>query len=122
MHVATMPLVVDQTLTIVSRSQLFVRSGFMWPAQRSTTAAPSTTTEIEAPTSPCVSTFSRKASSTVRKRGVAVAFDVYSRLHLLAPFGAGLRTEQRAGTQARPYRNRFRVELATGCSTPPVAR
>src|SRR5438093_9299016 len=45
-------LVVDQTLTIVSRSHGFVRSGPMWPAQRSTTAAPSTTTEIEAPTSP----------------------------------------------------------------------
>ena len=53
-----MVLVVDQTLTMVSRSQGELPATSDVPPHRSTTVSPSTTTAQEAPRSPSVKFFS----------------------------------------------------------------
>src|SRR5579875_1412468 len=67
-HKAQRPLVVDQTLTIVSRCQRRVREPSMCPPHKSTTGRPPTVTATAAPTSPRLSQFSTKACLTRANR------------------------------------------------------
>src|SRR5579864_8274435 len=66
---ATIPLVVEATLTIVSAAHGRARAGSAWPPQQSTTRTPSRYTQTEAPTSPRSVKFRKNSSRTAVKRG-----------------------------------------------------
>src|SRR5690348_15703148 len=66
---ATMPLVVEATLTSVSAAHGRARAGSAWPPQQSTTRAPSRYTHTDAPTSPRLRKLSKNASRTAVKAG-----------------------------------------------------
>ena len=63
-HIATSPLVVDHTFTIVSASQARVRLSLAQPPQRSTRYSPSRTTATDPPTSPRFAKFFSNCSRT----------------------------------------------------------
>ena len=66
---AVIAFVVENTLTIVSRSHGRVRAASAWPPQRSTTGSPSTVAANDAPTSRPAAKFAANASRTAAKRG-----------------------------------------------------
>src|SRR5512137_314371 len=66
---ATIPFVVEATLTIVSAVHGRERAGSAWPPQQSTTRTPSRYTQTEAPTSPRSVKFRKNSSRTAVKRG-----------------------------------------------------
>ena len=68
-HSAVIVFVVDQTLTMVSRSQGFVFASSAWPPQMSTTTSPSSTTATDAPTSSPWSKLPANVCLTLSKRG-----------------------------------------------------
>src|SRR5215470_13277742 len=85
-HNVVIPLVVDATLTIVSRSHGLVRAASAKPPQRSTTGLPSTYTQTAAPTSPRLVKFSAKASRTAAKRGSQTPWSCGAALMCFPPF------------------------------------
>ena len=84
MQVAAMVLVLEYTLTIVSRSH-GVPLGSASPAQMSTTASPSTVTAAAAPSSKPSSKFSTKASRTASKPSLHIPRTSMT-VPLLVPF------------------------------------
>src|SRR5258705_12352910 len=96
---ATMPLVVEATLTMVSAPNGRVRAASAWPPQQSTTGTPSTYTHTAAPTSPRSVKLAKNVSRTAAKRRAQCPSIVSIRLGLVVAGGlaeaADLAGEQR---------------------------